>query len=132
MISFFSSIIAAFVTIPLLGYLVVFIVCKQVIKQHKKSVHIALDVSTLLFIISVHFLILAIFEQSFLWVIILFLLVLAIIFVLLHWKIKHEINIPLVFKGFWRFNFLLFFTAYIVLTVLGLIQSVSLFVAGSY
>lgn len=130
MVSFFSSIIAAFVTIPLLGYLIVFILCKQITKKHKKSVRIALDVSTLLFIISVHYLILAIWEQSFLWVIFLFLLVLAIIFVLLHWKVKHEINIPLVFKGFWRFNFLLFFTAYIVLTVIGLIQSISLFVAG--
>ncbi|MBY0120803.1 DUF3397 domain-containing protein [Bacillus sp. S/N-304-OC-R1] len=130
MVSFFSSIIAAFVTIPLLGYLLVFILCKQITKKHKKSVRIALDVSTLLFIISVHYLILAIWEQSFLWVIFLLLLVLAIIFVLLHWKVKHEINIPLVFKGFWRFNFLLFFTAYIVLTVIGLIQSISLFVAG--
>ena len=130
MISFFSSIIATFVTIPLLGYFLVFIICKQVTKQHKKSVHMALDVSTFLFIISVHYLILAIWEQSFLWVIFLSLLVLAIIFVLLHWKIKHEINLPLVFKGFWRFNFLVFFTAYVVLTVIGLIQSVSGFVAG--
>ncbi|WNS77071.1 DUF3397 domain-containing protein [Bacillus sp. DTU_2020_1000418_1_SI_GHA_SEK_038] len=130
MISFFSSIIATFVTIPLLGYFLVFIICKQVTKQHKKSVHMALDVSTFLFIISVHYLILAIWEQSFLWVIFLSLLVLAIIFVLLHWKIKHEINLPLVFRGFWRFNFLLFFTAYVVLTVIGLIQSVSGFVAG--
>ncbi|MEH7122967.1 DUF3397 domain-containing protein [Bacillus sp. JJ1532] len=130
MISFLSSVIAIFVTIPLLGYFLVFIICKQVTRQHKKSVHMALDVSTFLFIISVHFLILAIWEQSFLWIIFLSLLVLAIIFVLLHWKIKHEINLLLVFKGFWRFNFLVFFTAYIVLTVIGLIQSVSGFVAG--
>lgn len=130
MVSFFSSIIATIVTIPLLGYLLVFIICKQITKQHKKSVRMALDVSTLLFIISVHYLILAIWEQSFLWVICLSLLFLAIIFVLLHWKIKHEINLPLVFKGFWRFNFLVFFTAYIVLTIIGLIQSISVSVAG--
>lgn len=130
MVSFFSSIVATIVTIPLLGYLLVFIICKQITKQHKKSVRMALDVSTLLFIISVHYLILAIWEQSFLWVICLSLLFLAIIFVLLHWKIKHEINLPLVFKGFWRFNFLVFFTAYIVLTIIGLIQSISVSVAG--
>ncbi|WP_066289425.1 DUF3397 domain-containing protein [Bacillus sp. FJAT-29937] len=130
MVSFLSLVIATFITIPLLGYFLVFIICKQVTRQHKQSVHMALDVSTFLFIISVHYLILAIWEQSFLWVIFLSLLVLAIIFVLLHWKIKHEINLPLVFKGFWRFNFLVFFIAYIVLMVIGLIQSVSGFVAG--
>ena len=130
MVSIFSSFIAAIITIPLLGYLLVFIICKQMTKQHNRSVRLAIDVSTLLFIISVHYLILAIWEQSFLWVIFLALLVLAIIFVLLHWKIKHEINLPLIFKGFWRINFLLFFTAYVILTAIGLIQRISLFVAG--
>lgn len=130
MVSFFSTVIATFVTIPLLGYLLVFVISKQITKKHKKSVHIALDVTTLLFIISVHYLILAIWEQSLLWIIFLLLLFLAIIFVLLHWKIKHEINLPIVFKGFWRFNFLLFCTAYVVLTVIGLVQSINLFVAG--
>lgn len=130
MVSFFSSVVATFVTIPLLGYLLVFVISKQITKKHRKSVHIALDVTTLLFIISVHYLILAIWEQSMLWVIFLLLLFLAIIFVLLHWKIKHEINFPIVFKGFWRFNFLLFCTAYVVLTVIGLVQSINLFVAG--
>lgn len=130
MVSFFSTVIATFVTIPLLGYLLVFVISKQITKKHKKSVHIALDVTTLLFIISVHYLILAIWEQSLLWIIFLLLLFLAIIFVLLHWRIKHEINLPIVFKGFWRFNFLLFCTAYVVLTVIGLVQSINLFVAG--
>ncbi|KAB2337408.1 DUF3397 domain-containing protein [Cytobacillus depressus] len=130
MSTFFSSIIAAFVMIPLLGYVLVFIICKQVTKQHKKAVHMALDVSTLLFIVSVHYLILAIWKQSFLWIIFLSLLIIAIIFVLLHWKIKNEINFALVIKGYWRFNFLLFFTAYVVLMMFGLIQSVNAFVAG--
>jgi hypothetical protein len=49
----------------------------------------------------------------------------AVIFTVIHWKVKQEINIPLIFKGFWRFNFLLFFSAYIVLLVFGMFQSVS-------
>ncbi|QED47439.1 DUF3397 domain-containing protein [Cytobacillus dafuensis] len=130
MSSIFSSIIATFVTIPLLGYLLVFIISKQVTKKHKKSVHLALDFSTLLFVISVHYLIVTIWNQSYLWVIILSMLVIALIFVLIHWKLKQEINFSRVFKGYWRFNFLLFFTAYIVLTLIGLIQSVSSFVAS--
>ncbi len=129
MSSVFSAVIATLITVPLLGYLLVFIISKQVTNQHKRSVHIALDVSTILFIISVHYLIVTIWNQSYLWVIILAMLVIAMIFVLIHWRVKQEINIPRVFRGYWRFSFLLFFTAYIVLVVIGLVQSVSSFVS---
>ena len=54
---FVSSIIATFVTIPIFGYIIVFIVSKLLTKKHRKSVGIALDVTTLLLIICVHYLI---------------------------------------------------------------------------
>ncbi|MCA1041085.1 DUF3397 domain-containing protein [Bacillus infantis] len=125
MSSFFSAVAATLVTVPLLGYLIVFIISKQITGSHKKSVRIALDCSTFLLILSVHFLILAIWERSYLWIIVLFMLFAAVIFTVIHWKIKQEINFQLIFKGFWRFNFLLFFSAYIVLLILGVFQSVS-------
>ncbi|WP_026581513.1 DUF3397 domain-containing protein [Bacillus sp. J33] len=121
----FSAFIATLVTIPLLGYLAVFIISKQITKKHKRSVHIALDVSTLLFILSVHFLIIVIWDKSFLWIILLSLLVTAVIFIIIHWKAKQEINLRKMFKGFWRFNFLLYFTAYVVLVIVGLVQRVT-------
>lgn len=121
----FSSLIATLVTIPLLGYLAVFIISKQITKKHKKSVHIALDVSTFLFILSVHYLIIVIWDKSFLWMIFLCLLITAVIFIIIHWRIKAEINMRVLFKGFWRFNFLLYFTAYIILVLVGLVQRVT-------
>lgn len=121
----FSSLIATLVTIPLLGYLAVFIISKQITKKHKKSVHIALDVSTFLFILSVHYLIIIIWDKSFLWMIILSLLITAVIFIIIHWRIKHEINMRVLLKGFWRFNFLLYLTAYIILMLIGLVQRVT-------
>ncbi|WP_102271556.1 DUF3397 domain-containing protein [Cytobacillus massiliigabonensis] len=127
--SIFSSIIATFVTIPLLGYLLVFIICKQITKRHRWSVRIALDITTLLFIFSVHYLILTIWEHNYFWLIILFMLIIAIIFVFIFWKVKKEIDFLRVFRGYWRFNFLLFFMAYVVLTVIGLVQSVNTFVS---
>ena len=48
-----SSIIATFVTIPLLGYIIVFVISKLFTKNHRKSVKIAIDITTLLFVISV-------------------------------------------------------------------------------
>ncbi|MFT8323034.1 MAG: DUF3397 family protein [Bacillus sp. (in: firmicutes)] len=45
----------------------------------------------------------------------------GIILVILHWKIKEEINYKKVFRGFWRINFLLFFCMYLFLMTYGLI-----------
>lgn len=121
----FSSLIATLVTIPLLGYLAVFVISKQITKKHKKSVHIALDVSTFLFILAVHYLIIIIWDKSYLWMIILSLLITAVCFIIIQWRIKQEINMRVLFKGFWRFNFLLYLTAYIILMIIGLVQRVT-------
>lgn len=129
--TFFASIVATFITLPILGYLLVFIITKQVTKQHKRSVRVALDVSTFLLIISVHYLILSIWNKSFLWIILVLLLVSAVVYVTMYWKVKQEIDFLRVFKGYWRANFLLFFTAYIVLIVIGIFHRVSYLVSLS-
>lgn len=128
---FFSSIIATFVTIPLLGYIIVFVICKLVTKQHRKSVRMAIDVTTLLLILAVHYFIIAIWDISLLWVILLIMLFVAVIFVIVHWKIKHDIQFSIIFRGYWRFNFLLFSFFYIILIVYGLFYRVSMSVSMS-
>jgi hypothetical protein len=122
---FLSVAAATLVTLPLVGYLLMFIFSKQLTKNHKRSVQRAIDFSTLLFIISNHFLIVVIWGKSFLWLILLILITLAIIFVLYHWKVRQEIEYTRVFKGYWRMNFLLFFSSYVVLIIYGIIQRVS-------
>lgn len=120
-----SSVLAIFITIPILAYLLIFIISKQFTKNHRRSVHMALDGSTIFFILSVHFLVITIWEKSFLWAIFIFMLCYAMIFIIINWKIKGEIIINRIFKGFWRFSFLIFLFAYIGLTIFGLIQSVN-------
>ncbi|MEH7882877.1 DUF3397 domain-containing protein [Bacillus sp. JJ1609] len=122
----FSALVATLITVPMIGYLAVFIISKQITGNHRRSVNLAIDFSTLLLVLSVHFLILTIWEKSFLWLILLVLFGLAAIFVLIHWKYKEEIVLPKVFKGFWRFNFLLFFSAYVILVLFGLFQRLTL------
>lgn len=129
MATFISAIIATFVTIPLIGYIIIFIVSKLLTKKHRKSVGIALDATTLFLIIGVHYLIIVIWEQSLLWLILIVLILTAAVFVILHWKWKQEIYLPKVFKGFWRFNFLLFSFAYCVLLFYGLILRIHLSVS---
>ncbi|MDE3838417.1 DUF3397 domain-containing protein [Bacillus methanolicus] len=125
MSSLLSAVIATIVTIPLLGYLIVFIISKQLTGNHRRSVHKAIDVSTFLFIVSVHYLTIVIWEKSFLGIIFITILMTGIIFVFIHWKTKEEIIFLHLFRGVWRFNFLLFFSAYIVLVLYGLIQRVA-------
>lgn len=125
MTGFLSVAAATLVTLPLVGYLLMFIFSKQFTKNHKRSVQRAIDFSTLLLIISNHFLIVVIWGKSFLWLILLILITLAIIFVLYHWKVRQEIEYTRVFKGYWRMNFLLFFFSYVVLIIYGIVQRVS-------
>ncbi|MFD2443417.1 DUF3397 domain-containing protein [Bacillus sp. CGMCC 1.16607] len=119
-----SSFIAFFITIPILMYIIIFIISKQFTKNHRKSVHLALDYSTIFFIMSVHFLVKTIWDHSYLSFIFIFMLSCAIIFAIMNWKIKGEIIFTRIFKGFWRFSFLIFFLAYIGLTIYGVIVRV--------
>ncbi|WP_318504905.1 DUF3397 domain-containing protein [Bacillus sp. T3] len=120
-----SNIIAAVITIPLLGYFLVFIISKLVLKNHRKAVRVAIDLSTLLLVISVHHLIIVIWNHSYLWVLLLLMISVAVVFVIIHWKTKQEILFLPVLKGVWRMNFLLFLTAYLFLIAFGLIQRLS-------
>lgn len=127
LITFLSSIISIFFALPFLGFLLVFIITKLVTNNNRKSVHRALDYSTILFVISVHFLIETIWGKSLSWLIILIMILIAMIFVFVHWKVKEEIVLRKVLKGFWRFNFILFLLAYITLTLYGLLHRAIIF-----
>ncbi|MBM7654079.1 DUF3397 domain-containing protein [Neobacillus cucumis] len=122
MSTIFSSVLTLFFALPILGTILVFIVIKFILKSTKRSLHLALDYTTFLYIISVHFLIVTLWGKSFFWLIILVMLVLAMVFLLVHWKVKEEIIVKRVWKGFWRFNFILFFAAYFLLTFYGLVS----------
>ncbi|WP_147531917.1 DUF3397 domain-containing protein [Bacillus marasmi] len=125
MSSLIANVIAAIITIPLLGYIVVFSISKRIMKNHRRAFHMAIDWSTVFLIFAVHHLIIVIWEQSFFWLLAILMIIVASIFVLLHWKMKNEILILPILKGFWRMNFLLFFVAYIFLITFGLIQRLS-------
>jgi predicted lysophospholipase L1 biosynthesis ABC-type transport system permease subunit len=121
MASIFSTIIAIFVLIPFLGYFISFILAKEIMKNHRKAVHLAIDVTTFLLIVSVHFIVIAIWQTSYLWLIFLIICSIGVLFAIMYWNAKGEIHYPKVLRGFWRLNFLLFFTAYITLMITGLI-----------
>ncbi|MCA1053411.1 DUF3397 domain-containing protein [Rossellomorea aquimaris] len=121
MASIFSTVIAIFVIIPFLGYFISFVIAKEVMKNHRSAVHLAIDVTTFLLMVSVHFIVIAIWGTSYLWVILLCIACVGMIFAVIYWKAKGEIHFPKILRGVWRINFLLFVTAYITLMITGLI-----------
>lgn len=130
MTDIFANLIAAFVTIPFLGFLVVFAISKKITRNKRRSFHLAIDCSTLLLILSVHHLIQVIWHQSYLWVILLIMIFEAMIFVIIHYKMKREMEYKVIFKGFWRMNFLLFFSAHIMFGVVGLFHRINSFISS--
>ncbi|RHW36508.1 DUF3397 domain-containing protein [Neobacillus notoginsengisoli] len=122
MSTFLSSVAALFIFLPVLGYLLVFVIFKPITGNHRRSVNYALNATTCLLIISVHYLLVTIWKTSFDWVILMILMTTLMGFAVLHWKVKGEILFGKVFKGFWRFTFLLFFIGYVALILYGLVQ----------
>lgn len=115
-----SWVVATIITLPIIGYLIVFICTKQLTKNHRKAVTFALNCSTLFVIISVHFMIQAIWDISLLWGICLLMLIVAMVVVIIHHRHKEEIHIPKVLKGIWRLNGLIFIVIYCVLVITGI------------
>ncbi|MFJ7468913.1 DUF3397 domain-containing protein [Peribacillus frigoritolerans] len=120
-----SSLAAIFITLPFVGYILFFIGAKQFTGNHRRSVQFAMDMSTLLFVLSVHYLIITIWDMQILWVIMLIMIINGFVVVLVHYKVKEEIIFHKVLKGFWRVNFAFFFAAYLLLFSIGIITSIT-------
>ncbi|OIJ09798.1 hypothetical protein BKP35_15035 [Anaerobacillus arseniciselenatis] len=116
----FASILATFITLPIFAFYLIYIVNVKRTKNKKASLKLAVDGSTILFVFSVYYIALEIWGESYFWLIITTVLLVAIIFTVIHWKLQHDIQLGKLFKGILRFNFLLFFVAYFLLSIYGL------------
>lgn len=118
-----SAFIATLVTLPVVGYLIVFVVTKQWTKNHRKAVQYGINSSVLLLIVSVHFLIQSIFNMSLLWLVISVVLLLSIAVVLVHLRFKEEIQYAKLLRGMIRLNAFVFTLSYLVLVVVGITKN---------
>lgn len=119
-----SGLIATLVTLPIISYVIFFIVAKQLTKNHRRAVRMAMDLSTVFFIFSVNYLIMAIWNKHLFWLIMVFILTIACSVVLVHYKVNQEIVFEKVLKGFWRLNFVCFFGMYVLLCFIGIITRI--------
>ncbi len=125
MAALLSTVAAAFIALPLLGYIVVFIFVKLATKRHRRAVLAAVDASVPLFVASVYFLISVIWNIPH-WMIILILILLASPAAFLtRLKAGAKKGVQ-TFRYFLRFLFFIFLFSYILLLVIGLLKSIIL------
>ncbi|MCR6111229.1 DUF3397 domain-containing protein [Bacillus sp. A301a_S52] len=119
-----AVITATLVTAPLLGLYIFYLIMVKLSRNKQRSFKLAVDVTVLLFIVSVYFMVYEIWGLRMGWLIAMFFLLTAIIFTFVHWKNYEEIDIKRVFKGVWRFQFVVFFLLYFIIIIYGLFNSV--------
>ncbi|MFS0823714.1 DUF3397 domain-containing protein [Bacillus sp. 1P02SD] len=124
MVDFFAGIAATFVTIPLLGFILVYLISRFIIKNTRKSFFLSVDVTTVFFLIAVHYLLLVIVGKSLLWLILLILLMTVLFIGYITWRKSHAIETVKVLRKSWRFVFLASTVAYFLLLLIGLVQRI--------
>lgn len=110
-------------TFPFVSLVIILVILQMLVKNKKKSILLTIDLSTIFFIISVHFHLITIFEQSYLLYMIIGLLCLLLITYYVDFKKTKKFSIKNVFKKVWRLSFLIFFLSYLSLVVYGSVSS---------
>ncbi|WLD95056.1 DUF3397 domain-containing protein [Alkalihalobacillus sp. AL-G] len=126
MVDFFAGSLATLITVPLIAWLMVYSVMKKFTQKKKKSFLFATDVTTFFLIASVLSILYTIWERSFIWPIIVLLLAIVICITWIYWKQDKDVSMFRILKTAWRFNFLLFSTGYLSLSIYGLVTRIIL------
>ncbi|WP_163536709.1 DUF3397 domain-containing protein [Gracilibacillus sp. YIM 98692] len=120
MLHFLSSIVAFMVTVPLLITFVVYKVSYYFFQNKWKSIHIAVDVTVILYIFSVGTIGFLLFSSLFITFIIIFVLCIWVMIVLIQWRWGKEIEFRIVWKRFWKACFLVFVVLHLILVCYGI------------
>ncbi|WP_261133893.1 DUF3397 domain-containing protein [Bacillus sp. Marseille-Q3570] len=121
MIDFLLGSLGILVTVPLLAWIMVYWITRKITRQQKRSFMVATDVTTFFLIISVMVILYTIWENTFLWPIVILILLIVISITVLYWKRDEDIGLSKIMKTAWRLNFLLFSSGYLVLCLYGLV-----------
>lgn len=116
--------ISIVIAMPIFATLFIYIISNKIVRHKRKAFHIAINWTTLLYIISTTELLFVIFTKYYIGIIIGIILLILIIVILYQWKTKTEIVFGKAVKVSWRIYFLLFSISYVLLLVIGIIQRI--------
>jgi len=118
--TFFFVLISIFILIPLLLFVLIFLLAKVARKDEKRSFKLAADGTTFFLIVSVYCLLETIFQKNFLLLILLVIILGFLAFLSMFRKMKGYIDIRRTLVGYWRFLFLSFLALYVLFMVYGI------------
>lgn len=116
------NIIAFLISAPIIATILLYFIVSKIMKHQQKAFHIAVNWTTILYIIASFIIIHIVFDQYFISIFLVALLLLLTAIVVIQWRTKTEINFKKVFKIFWRFCFIIFFVLYVILVCIGIID----------
>ncbi|WP_232735738.1 DUF3397 domain-containing protein [Alteribacter populi] len=125
-----AYVVATLVTAPIIGLYLVYIITVKMTKKKVYALKLAVDWSLLLFMFAVHFIIMEIWNVSLIGMMIALILLTAIVFTFIHWRMYEEIKILRIIKGVWRFQFVVFLVLYFVLMFYGFASEMFMFTFG--
>ncbi|MDQ0206455.1 DUF3397 domain-containing protein [Alkalicoccobacillus murimartini] len=123
-----AGFIATVITVPVLGWYLIYITTVKLSKHKPTAIKVASDVSSILFMVAVYYIMAQLWSDTSIWLIFALFFAVAFAFTIIYWKVMDDFYASKLFKGIWRLNFLLFVAIYILLSGYGLLRSIFYFV----
>lgn len=120
---FVQMMISVFIFFPILLFFLILFISHTWRRDLRKSIRLAADMSTIFFILAIHFLLLSNWEQNWFFPLAIVMLVLFTILLFLHKIVRGTLNYARVFKFFWRSCFLIFSFVYVILYTITLVTA---------
>lgn len=117
------NLFATVVTVPVLGWVVIYWITLKWTGRKQRAFRLASDVTTILLMFSVYYFSREIWHVSLLWLVLIVFFGSAILFSVLQWKRSEDLYLKRIIKSTWRFNFLIFSAAYVVLFFYGVVDT---------
>lgn len=108
---------------PVLIFVIVFYISRKIKIKGTHAFGVASDVTTFFLFFSVPLAIGAVWKVNVGIILVIAALVMAMIFTYIDWRTKKEIEVGALLRKIWRFLFLLLSAAYIIICLIGIIQS---------
>ncbi|WP_053219772.1 DUF3397 family protein [Virgibacillus senegalensis] len=110
-------------TLPAVVSWLVYFIARKIRKNRLKALHVSVNYTTLLYILSVGVILHHLYETNYFGYIALFLLVLLSVFIIVQFKQRGEVLFRIAWRKYWRLNFLLFSLLYLLLVIYGVTAS---------
>lgn len=123
--------LSAIIFFPLFIFLTTYYICKRRSVSTVRSVGIASDQTTLWLFFSVPLAIGGLWEMDVGMIVVIVAIIIAMLFTFIEWKTKKEIEVKSLFRKVWRLYFLILFTTYVLIWIIGIIHNIMQYVTVS-